>query len=135
MVINRHGKFFLRAILADDVAVEELLDLGRAGKPFRRRRGLLALFIFQNGLADADAFVADVRAGIVRRRTDQLFDLFLRLMAEGTAQGLVLVAFFHWCEGLVSARLRRSLYHILGRFFSRKKRKPHALLTFWNRRR
>src|SRR4029077_2711219 len=65
VVVDRHGKFFLGAILADDVAVEELLDFGRAREAASGCRGLLALFILKNGLADADTFVADISTGIV----------------------------------------------------------------------
>ncbi len=115
VVVNRDGEFLLGAVLADDVAIEELLDLRRAGKPACGGRGLLALFILENGLADADTFVADVRARIVRRRTNQLLDLLLSLMAEGAAQRLIWIEFFHWCEG---PRLRRPptepINHILG---------------------
>jgi hypothetical protein len=85
-----------------------LFDLGRAGEALGGSSGLLAFFIFQDGLADAHALVADVCPRVVGRRTDQLFDLFLSFMAEGTAQRLFWVEFFHWREGLVSGELRRS---------------------------
>src|SRR6266850_2773008 len=110
VVVYRDREFFLGAVLPDDVAIQKPLDFRWAGQLPRRRRGLLAFLIFQNRLANPDALVADIGARIVRRRTDELFDLLLCLMAEGTAQGLVWVEFFHWCEGLVSAGLRRSLY-------------------------
>jgi hypothetical protein len=43
-------------------------------------------------------------------------------MAEGTAQRLFWIEFFHWREGLVSAKLRRStLPIILGRFIPEAK--------------
>src|SRR6267143_1856306 len=100
----------LSSISPDDVAIQELLDLRRPGKPLRRCRRLFALLIFQYGLANAHALIADVRPRIVRRRTDQLFDLLLSFVAEGAAQRFVWVEVFHWCEGLVSAGLRRSLY-------------------------
>ena len=109
MIVDRDGELLFCAVLPNDVAIKKLLNLRRTRKPARGRNGLFALFIFENGLANADAFVADVGARIVRRRADQLFDLFLRFMAKGTAQWLVWVEFFHWCEGLVSAGLRRSL--------------------------
>src|SRR5439155_25572547 len=133
VVVNRDGQFLLRAVLPNDVAIQELLDLRRASKPLRRHRRLFALLVFQNGLANTHAFIADVGAGIVRRRTDQLLDLLLRFMAKGAAQRLVWVEFLHWCEGLVSAGLRRSLYPIVGRLFSWAKRKVARPLTFWNR--
>src|ERR1700676_2517246 len=110
MIVDRHREFLLRAVLPNDVPIEKLLDLRRTRKPARGRGSLFALLILKNGLANADTFVADISARIVRRRADQLFDLFLSLVAEGTAQRLVWIEFFHWCEGLVSAGLRRSLY-------------------------
>src|SRR5204862_4371046 len=97
----------LRAVLSSDVAIQELLDLRRPTKPLRRCRRLFSLLIFQYGLANAHALIADVRSWIVRRRTDQLFDLLLSFVAEGAAQRFVWVEFFHWCEGLVSPGLRR----------------------------
>src|ERR1700730_5312759 len=71
VIINSDGQFLFRAVLADNVAVQELLDLRRARQAARRRSSrLLALFIFQNRLANAHTLVANVRPGIVRRRTD-----------------------------------------------------------------
>src|ERR1700674_5511511 len=102
VIVNGDCQFLFGAVLADDVAVQELLDLGRAGQAARRGRGLLALFVFQNRLADADTLVADVRPGIIRRRTDELLHLLLRLMAEGAAERFVWRVFFHVCEGLSS---------------------------------
>src|SRR5260370_24623520 len=99
MVIDGDGQFFLRAVLPDYVAVEKLLDLRRPGQAFGRARSLLAFFVVQNRLADADTFVADIRARIVRRRADQFFNLFLGLMAKGTAEGLLWVEFFYLCAG------------------------------------
>jgi hypothetical protein len=83
VIVNRDGEFFLGAVLADDIAIEELLDLRRAGKPARGSGGLLALFILENRLADADAFIANVRPRIVRGLTNELLHLLLSLMAEG----------------------------------------------------
>src|SRR5260370_41398782 len=105
MVIDRDSELLLGAILADNVAVEKLLDLGWTREAASGRGGLLALFILENGLANADTFVADVGARIVGRRTDQLLDLLLGLVTEGAAQRLVWVKFFHRCEG---PRLRRT---------------------------
>ncbi len=92
MVVDRDGQLLLGLVLADHVAVEKRLDLRRARQPPVDGVGLFALFLFQNLLADAHALVADVRARIVRGRADQLLDLLLRFMAEGTAQRFV------WCE-------------------------------------
>src|SRR6266581_8506713 len=103
VVVHGHRELFLRAVLTDHVAIEKPLDFRRPRKLARRRRNLFPLFVFQDGLANAHALVADIRAGIVRRRTDQLFDLLLRLVAKGAAQWLVWVKFFHRFGGLSSA--------------------------------
>jgi hypothetical protein len=66
MIVDRDSELLLRAILPDDVAIEKLLDLWRTRKLLRGRGGLFALFIFKNGLANADAFVADISARIIR---------------------------------------------------------------------
>src|SRR6202040_857468 len=102
VIVNGDSQFLFRPVLADDVAVQELLDLRRARQAAGRGRGLFALFVFQNRLADADTLVADVRPGIVRRRTDELLHLLLRLVAEGAAKRFVWSIFFHVCEGLSS---------------------------------
>ena len=57
MVVNGDGQLLLGAVLADDVAVEKLFDLGRAGQAAgetRRLRGSLA----QKALGDAFQYVA-----------------------------------------------------------------------------
>jgi len=61
MVIDGDSELLLGAILADNVAVEKLLDL-RDAEDGERARRLLALFILENGLANADTFIADVGA-------------------------------------------------------------------------
>src|SRR5258708_19737574 len=99
VIVDRDCELLLSSVLANDVAVEKLLDLRGTGKAASGCRGLLALLILKNGLADADTFIADVGARIVGRRTDQLLDLLLGLVAEGAAQWLVWIKFFHRCEG------------------------------------
>ena len=56
---------------------------------------MFALFVLEDGLADADALVADIGTRIVGRRRNELFDLFLRLVAERATQRLVWAIFFH----------------------------------------
>src|SRR5579863_7619526 len=104
MVVDSHRELFLGAVLADDVPIEEGLDLRRARQTAIDRAGLFALFLFEDLLADADTLIADVGARVVRRRADQLFDLLLRLVAERTAERFVRTKFSHRNRGL-----RRSL--------------------------
>ena len=109
VVVNRNRQFLLRAILSDYVSVQKLLDLGRAGKPLRWGRGLFALFVFQNGFANADALITYIGARVVRRRADQLLDLLLRFMAEGTPQRFVgVVLLFHGVKASAPPSLRWS---------------------------
>src|SRR5262249_45863132 len=86
----------------------------RAREPAGGCSGLFALFILENRFAHADALVADVGARIVRRRTDQLLDLLLRFVAEGTAQRFVGAIFlFHVCAGLASHEPVAKSFNIL----------------------
>src|SRR5580704_5442400 len=88
VIVNGDGKLLFRFVLADYVAIEKGFDLGRAGQASINRTSLLALFVFQNLLADAHALVADVGPRILRGRADKLLHLLLRFMAEGTSQRL-----------------------------------------------
>jgi hypothetical protein len=54
---------------------------------------LFAFFFLEDLFADGYAFVADIGAGVVGGRADQLLDLLLRFMAEGTAQRFVSAEF------------------------------------------
>ena len=75
VVVNRDGKLLLGLLLADDVFVEERLRLSRLGQLVGRGAGLgLGTVVFQNGIADGDALIADVGARIVGGRGNQLGD-------------------------------------------------------------
>src|SRR5258707_1545236 len=100
VVVNGHSQFLFGAVLADNVAVQELLDLRWARQAAHRRSGLFALFVFQNRLAKADTLLADVRSGIIRRRTDELLHLLLGLVAEGATNRFGWTKFFHVVEAL-----------------------------------
>src|SRR6266852_2299661 len=133
MVIDRDGELLLGLVLADDVTVQERLDLGRPRQPLVHRIRLLPLFFFENLLADIHTFVADVGSRVVRGRTDQFLDLLLRLMAEGTAQRLVRAEFSQRCDAL--RRIKDTISPvriILGHFASSVHRRFFLLLTVWN---
>ena len=66
-------------VLADDVVVEELVDLRRLGQLVEADLGRLGEFLLDDVVAEVDALVADVDAG----PGDELLDLLLRLAAEG----------------------------------------------------
>src|SRR6185503_2947696 len=80
VVVDRDGELLLRALLADDVLVEELLDFLRRRQ---RRAGaaiLKTVVVRDDVVADLDALVADED----RWARDQLPDVVLVLVAEGT---------------------------------------------------
>jgi hypothetical protein len=68
VVVDRDGELLLRLLLADDVLVEELLDLARL-RQLRLGLGLVEDPVLRDDVeADVDALVADVD----RRPRDQL---------------------------------------------------------------
>jgi hypothetical protein len=84
LVVVVHGdrELLLRRLLADDVLIEESLDLDRLGKPDAALR-LVRFFFFGDDVeADVDAFVADVDG----RSGDELPDVALALVAEGALE-------------------------------------------------
>ena len=60
MVIDRDGELLFGLFLADHVTVEERFNLRRPRQAPVRGRGVLALFVFENLLADGDALIADI---------------------------------------------------------------------------
>ena len=66
VVVNGDGKFFLGLVLPDDVFIEERLDLLRLGQMVGRGGGMrFRAVVFQNGVADGNALIADVSPGII----------------------------------------------------------------------
>jgi hypothetical protein len=78
VVVHRHGEHLLGALLADDVLVEDLLDLVRLGKLVPRALGAVLELLADDVVAELDTFIADKD----RRAGDQLADLVLALPAE-----------------------------------------------------
>src|SRR6185369_3002534 len=90
VVVDGDRELFLRPLLADDVEIEELLDLFRLRKlPRAFQRARLVLAVFGDDVeTDVDALVADVDRGT----GDQLLHVALRLVAEATTQNVAAVA-------------------------------------------
>ena len=66
VVVNGDGKLFLGLVLPDDVFIEERFDLLRLGQMVGSGGGMrFRAVVFQNGVADGNALVADVSPGIV----------------------------------------------------------------------
>ena len=87
MVVDGDGKNFLRTILADDVVVQNGLDVDRLGH--RGQTEILAVLLdllCDDVVTQADALIADVDGGA----SDEFLDLFLSLSAERAGEaGLV----------------------------------------------
>ena len=88
VVVYCDGENLLRALLPDDVFVEDGLDLGGLWKRRGGRQRLFALDLFGDDVvAEPDALVTDVD----RRTRDELLDLFLGLATERTLKVAVSV--------------------------------------------
>jgi hypothetical protein len=71
VVIDSDGELLLGLFLADYVLVEERLDLLRLGKMIRSGRWTgFGAIIFEDGIADGDAFIADIGPRIIAGRRD-----------------------------------------------------------------
>src|SRR6185369_12127591 len=82
VVVDRDRQGLLGLLLADHVGVEELVDLARLGQAVPPELGGLGQFLFDDLVAEIDAFVTDVHAGA----SDELLDLLLALSAERALQ-------------------------------------------------
>jgi hypothetical protein len=83
VIVNRDGEDLLRALLADDVLVEDRLYLGGLRDRRGAAVGLLLLHLLRNDVvAEADALVADVDRG----PGDELLHFLLRFSAERAVQ-------------------------------------------------
>ena len=81
---RRDGQLLLGLFLADDIVVEEALDLLRLGQVAGGCSGVcgIAAVVLKDRVADCDTLVTDIGPGIVRRRRDQLRDRVLGLVAK-----------------------------------------------------
>jgi hypothetical protein len=101
MVVDRDRELLLRLFLADDVLVEELLDLLRHGErgPGTAAR-LEPVVVRDDVVADLDTLVADED----RRARNELADVVLILVAERAPEDLAVAGFFNH-SGLFPAAL------------------------------
>ena len=91
VVVHRHRQDPLGALLADDVVVEERVDLVRLGELGEGGGRGLRQLLLDDLVAQLDALVADVDPGT----GDELLDLLLRLPAERALQELGSFVFRH----------------------------------------
>src|SRR5205085_10282866 len=87
MVVHGDRERLLRALLANDVFVENLLDLGGLRELVTRTLGAILELLTDDVVAELDALVADKN----RRTGDQLAHFVLTLAAEGAVQQLAVV--------------------------------------------
>jgi hypothetical protein len=86
VVVDRDGQLLLGLLLADDVVVEEPLDVLRHRQGGARAARLEPAVVRDDVVADLDALVADEDGGT----RDELADVVLVLVAERAAQDFVL---------------------------------------------
>jgi hypothetical protein len=89
MVVDRHRELLLGGLLADYVLVKEFFDFEGLRKLVRAARGCLGPVVFQDGVADRDAFITYIRPRIVARGRNQLPNDVLTLMAKRTPKSLI----------------------------------------------
>ena len=88
VVVDGDGQRPLGGVLPDDVALEELADLGGLGQFVELDVVGVGEFLFDDLVAEIDALVADVHAGA----RNELLDLLLALPAERALQQVTAVS-------------------------------------------
>jgi len=83
VVVNGDGEFLFGLVLADYIFIEESFDLLRLGQVIGCGGGVsFRAVIFQNGIANGNALIADVSSRVIVGRGDEFGNGVLRLMAE-----------------------------------------------------
>ena len=88
VVVDGDGQRPLGGVLADDVALEEIADLDGLGQLVEFDVVGVGEFLFDDLVAEVDAFVADIYAGA----RNELLDLLLTLSAERALQQVTAVS-------------------------------------------
>ena len=90
MVVDGYRQLLLGLLLTDYVFVKKYLDLLWLGQLIGSRRcGSCRAVIFQDGIADCHALIANIGPRVIAGGRDQLGHRVLRLMTERTTQHLV----------------------------------------------
>jgi len=85
VVVDGNGESALRALLADDVLVQDVVDLLWLGKILELEGLRRSELLVDDLVTEIDALIADVDAGA----GDELLDLSLRFAAEAAQELLV----------------------------------------------
>ena len=88
VVVDGDGQRALGGVLPDDIALEEIADLDGLGQLVEFDVVGVGEFLFDDLVAEVDAFVADIYAGA----RNELFDLLLTLSAERALQQVTAVS-------------------------------------------
>jgi hypothetical protein len=85
VIVDGDGELLLGGLLPDDILVKKFFDLERLRDLVGNSGRGLDFVVLQNGIADGDALVADVRTRVIARRRDELSDYVLTFMAKRTS--------------------------------------------------
>ena len=110
VVVDGHRQLLLGGFLPDHVLIQELLYFQGLRDLVRGSGGRLDLVVLQNRVADRDALVADVGAGIVAGGGDELSDYVLTLVAKRTPQSIIGSGTLHavFSSSAIGSRRERS---------------------------
>jgi hypothetical protein len=89
VVVYGDGELLFGSFLPDHILIEEFLNLKRFGDLIGRPGRWLDLVVFEDGIANGDALIADIRPRVVAGRGDEFANYVLALMAKRTAQSIV----------------------------------------------
>jgi len=89
VVIHRHRQLLLNGFLTDHVLIQKLLYFKWLGDLVGSTGRGLYLIVFENGIANRNAFVADVGSRVIAGRRNELADYVLTLMTKGTSQSII----------------------------------------------
>jgi len=84
MVVDGDGELLLSGFLPDYVLIQKLLHFQGFGDLVGGSRGGFDFVVFENGVADSNALVANISARIVAGRGDEFPDYVLTLMTKRT---------------------------------------------------
>jgi hypothetical protein len=95
VVVHGHCQLFFDRLLPNHVLIQKFLYFQRFGDLVGGAGGSLDLVVFENGIADGDALVANVGSRILAWAGDQLAHNVLGLMTKAAAECFVAGRSFH----------------------------------------
>jgi len=89
VVIDGNRELLLGSFLPDDVLVQEFLHFQGLGDFVGSSGRSLDLIVFENGITDSNALVADIGPRIIAWGGDELSDYVLTFMTERTSESII----------------------------------------------